>query len=134
MPKLTIDGVGTFDVENDKRVVLALEDEAGIDQLHACGGLAKCTTCRIFVVEGLASPMTGAEHAVLRAKGMEGEPGLRLSCQMTMIADLSLRAESRLEGSGRKDAGKRPQEFIEPPPTYVQGAGDPQGESPDERV
>ena len=27
MPKLTVEGVGTFDVPEDKRLVLALEDE-----------------------------------------------------------------------------------------------------------
>jgi hypothetical protein len=37
MPKLTVEGIGTFDV----RLVLALEDEAKVDQLHACGGNAR---------------------------------------------------------------------------------------------
>ena len=134
MPTLTIEDVGKYEVPADKRLVLALEDEAGLDQLHACGGQARCTTCRVTVVEGLASPMTAAELAVLKAKDLAGTPGLRLSCQMTMTGDLSVRAESRLEGSGRKDAGKRPADFIEPPPVFVQGPGDPQKEAPDERV
>jgi 2Fe-2S iron-sulfur cluster binding domain len=46
MPKLTVEGVGEFEVSSGKRLVLALEDNAGIDQLHACGGHARCTTCR----------------------------------------------------------------------------------------
>ncbi len=123
MPTLTVEAVGSFQVPTDKRLVLALEDEAGLDQLHACGGQARCTTCRVTVVEGLASPMTAAELQVLKSKGLAGEPGLRLSCQMTMIGDLSIKAESRLAGSGRKDAGKRPADFIEPPPVFVQGPG-----------
>jgi len=52
MPKLTVDGVGTFDVPHDKRLVLALTDEASVDQLHACGGNARCTTCRVEFVAG----------------------------------------------------------------------------------
>ncbi len=32
MPKLTVEGVGTFDVPAGKRLVLALIDEAKIDQ------------------------------------------------------------------------------------------------------
>jgi len=36
MPKLTVDGSGTFDVPDNKRLVLALIDEAKIDQLHTC--------------------------------------------------------------------------------------------------
>src|SRR5687768_57742 len=134
MPQLTVEGAGSFEVPADKRLVLALEDEAGLDQLHACGGHARCTTCRVTVLEGLASPMTAAELEVLKARELAGTPGLRLSCQMTMIGDLVVRAESRLAGSGRKDAGKRPEDFIEPPPVFVQGPGDPQGEAPDERV
>ena len=47
MAKLTVDGVGEFEVGQGKRLVLALEDEAGVDQLHACGGNARCTTCRV---------------------------------------------------------------------------------------
>ncbi len=36
MAKLTVDGVGEFEVGQGKRLVLALEDEAGVDQLHVC--------------------------------------------------------------------------------------------------
>ena len=122
MPKLTVENAGTFDVPENKRLVLALEDEAGLDQLHACGGVGKCTTCRVTVVEGRASPMTGKEQETLRARELDGESGLRLSCQMTMIGDLTVRAESRLEGSGRKDAGSRPDDAIQPPPVFVNDA------------
>ena len=38
-------GIKTFEVEEGRRLVLALED-AGIDILHRCGGNARCTTCR----------------------------------------------------------------------------------------
>ena len=134
MPKLTIENGPSVEVPRDKRLVLALEDEGGIEQLHSCGGVSKCTTCRVTVVEGRASPMTGAEQAKLEEKGLAGDAGLRLSCQMTMVADLSVRADSRLPGSGKKDVGPRPADFIEPPPTFVQGGGDPQQERPDERA
>ena len=52
MPKLTVDGVGEFDVPAGKRLVLALTDEAKIDQLHACGGNARCSTCRVAISDG----------------------------------------------------------------------------------
>jgi ferredoxin len=45
--------------------VLALEQDAGIDQLHACGGNARCTTCRVEYIAGEASRMTEAERDVL---------------------------------------------------------------------
>jgi len=115
MPTLTVDGVGAFEVPAGKRLVLALTDEAGIDQLHACGGNGKCTTCRVEVMSGEPSRMTDAETAVLAAKGVSG---VRLSCQMTCDADLTVKAISRLAGSGRADAGKRPTDAIAPPPSY----------------
>ena len=111
MPKLTVDGVGTFDVPQGKRLVLALEDEAGIDQLHACGGNAKCTTCRVEFVSGEPPTMTNGEKAVLAARGLTG---IRLSCQITCEQDMAVRAISRFAGSGRKDAGPRPADTIPP--------------------
>ena len=135
MPKLTIEGRGDHDVPADKRLVLALEDEAGLDQLHACGGVGKCTTCRVTVVEGRGSPMTAQEQGTLKARDLAGEPGLRLSCQMLVTHDLTVRAESLLSTSDRKDVGPRPADVIEPPPVYVNDpATHPQQEMPDERA
>ena len=109
MPKLTVEGAGTFDVPAGKRLVLALEDEAGIDQLHACGGNARCTTCRVEFVAGEPATMTEAERNVLAARGLTG---VRLSCQILCDHDMTVRAISRLAGSGRKDAGSRPADAI----------------------
>jgi len=113
MPKLTVENVGEFDVPSGKRMVLALEDEAGIDQLHACGGNARCTTCRVEFLAGEPPRMTQAEKTVLAARGLSG---VRLSCQILCDHDMSVRAISRLAGSGRQDAGTRPADQINPQP------------------
>jgi len=109
MPRLTVEGVGEFDVPAGKRLVLALTDEAGIDQLHACGGNARCTTCRVEFISGEPPTMTEAERAVLTARGLAG---VRLSCQILCDHDLAVRAISRFAGSGRKDSGTRPADTI----------------------
>jgi ferredoxin len=119
MPKLTVEGVGTFEVPAGKRLVNALVDECGLDQLHACGGVARCTTCRVEFAAGEPTRMTQAEQTVLAAKGLSGQKGLRLSCQVTCDGDMTVRATSRLAGSGRKDCGHRPGDAIEPPPDWV---------------
>ena len=119
MPKLTVDGVGTFEVPADKRLVNALVDDCGVDQLHACGGVARCTTCRVECVAGEPARMTKAEKDVLAAKGLAGTPGLRLSCQITCDADMTVKAISRLAGSGRADAGRRPADTMEPAPEWA---------------
>lgn len=102
MPRLTVTDVGTFDVPAGKRLVLALREEAGTDQLHACGGKARCTTCRVQFVSGEPETMTAAEKEVLTAKGVTG---VRLSCQILCDQDMEVKVISRLEGSGRKDCG-----------------------------
>ncbi|MGE0758668.1 MAG: 2Fe-2S iron-sulfur cluster-binding protein [Pirellulaceae bacterium] len=117
MPKLTVEGVGEFEVPAGKRLVLALEKDAGIDQLHACGGHARCTTCRVEFTEGEPQRMTVAERDVLAARGLSG---VRLSCQIACEEDMSVRAISRLAGSGRKDAGHPVAESIEPPPQWIE--------------
>src|ERR1700677_2726994 len=116
MPKLTVEGVGTFEVPQGKRLVLALEDEAKVDQLHACGGNARCTTCRVEFVSGEPEMMTAAEKSVLAARGLSG---IRLSCQILCDHDMSVRAISRLAGSGRKDAGHRPEDALRPQPVQL---------------
>ena len=113
MPQLTVENVGQFAVPEGKRLVLALEDEAKIDQLHACGGNARCTTCRVEFISGEPAKMTAAEKAVLTARGLSG---IRLSCQIVSDHDMAVRAISRLAGSGRKDAGQRPADQIDPQP------------------
>jgi ferredoxin len=119
MPQLTVEGVGTFEVPQNKRLVLALEDDAKIDQLHACGGVARCTTCRVEFVDGEPAQMTEAEKQVLAAKGLLGNPGLRLSCQMVCDHDMTVKAISRLKDNpARADAGRRPADEITPPPVW----------------
>ena len=116
MAKLTVDGVGEFQVPQGKRLVLALEDEAGVDQLHACGGNARCTTCRVEFLAGEPNQMTIAEKQVLAARGLSG---VRLSCQILCDHDMSVRIISRLAGSGRQDVGNRPADDIQPQPVQL---------------
>src|SRR2546426_9723750 len=105
MPRLTVEQVGSFEVPQGKRLVLALEDEAKIDQMHACGGNARCTTCRVEFIAGEPEKMTEAEKQVLAARGL-ASAGIRLSCQILCDHDMSVRAISRVSTSGRPDAGK----------------------------
>jgi ferredoxin len=116
MPKLTVEGYGTFEVPQDKRLVLAIEQDAGVDILHACGGNARCTTCRVEFIEGEPSRTTAAEQQVLAAKGVTG---VRLSCQILCDHDMAVRAISRLEGSGRPDPGRTPEPTITPPAVWI---------------
>ena len=57
--------------------------------------------------------MTEAEKAVLAARGLTG---VRLSCQIVCDHDMTVKAISRLAGSGRPNAGPRPTDEIQPQP------------------
>ena len=113
MPKITVEGERTVEVPEGKRLVLALSEDVGIDQLHACGGKARCTTCRVEFIDGEPQKMTKAEQDVLAARQATG---VRLSCQILCEQDMTVRAISRFAGSGRKDAGSPVSPTLEPQP------------------
>ena len=111
MPKLTIEGVGTVDVEKGTRLVLALEDNGG-DPLHRCGGYARCTTCRVEFVEGEPKMMTAAEKEKLESQGNLGK--FRLSCQCTVDHDMHVKVLMSFAESGLDDPGGRPKDHVTP--------------------
>src|SRR3954462_902407 len=116
MPKLTVEGFEAVDVGADRRLVLAGEQDAHVDIMHACGGFARCTTCRIEFISGEPAQMTKAEKERLEARALTG---VRLSCQILCDHDMTVRAISRLAGSGRPDPGPTPADTITPPPEWV---------------
>jgi ferredoxin len=117
MPKLTVEGFATVDVESGKRLVNAIEQDAHVDVLHACGGNARCTTCRVEFIAGEPARQTKAEKLKLEERGLTG---IRLSCQIECDHDMTVRAISRLEGSGRPDPGRTPEPTIQPPPEWIE--------------
>lgn len=67
-------------------IILETSLRAGIPHTHTCGGSARCSTCRVLVVEGLefCAPRTAPEEEL--AKRLKFEPQIRLACQ-TQIAE-----------------------------------------------
>ncbi len=117
MPKLEIEGVGTFDVEEGKRLVLAIEEDAGVDIMHRCGSYAQCATCRVEFLEGEPEEMTEAELQVLQIRDLLGEA--RLSCQALCDHDMKVRVIMTASSTG-SDPGGQPEEEITPPPVWVE--------------
>ena len=101
----TATGAQTIEAPQGKKLVLVLED-AGIDILHRCGGNARCTTCRVEVLEGEPGPMGELERNRL---AMEAElpDNVRLSCQIRIDNDLKVRVINQVSVRGM-DAGPRP--------------------------
>ena len=118
MATITIKDVGTFEVPDDKRLVLAIEDEAEIDILHRCGGYAGCTTCRVDISEGEPDKMTQAEYNKLDEIEKYGE--FRLSCQILCDHDMTVEPLMRVSTTNYEDAGGRPKDDMTPEPEWIE--------------
>jgi ferredoxin len=105
MPTVMVEGERSFEVEPGKKLVLAIED-AGIDILHRCGGNARCTTCRVQILQGDPGPMGDLERNRLAMESALG-PDIRLSCQIRVHSDLTVKVLQRAGATGLSP-GTRP--------------------------
>lgn len=82
----------------------------GIDHMHACGGDARCTTCRIAVIDGeerCPAPRE-KEAEVLEMNGFS--PPVRLACQLRPAGDVTVRVlvrESAFQALARPEGMAR---------------------------
>ncbi len=118
MPKLEVADVGTFDVEEGKRLVLAIEEDAEVDIMHECGSYAHCATCRVEFLEGEPEEMTQAEQMLLEMRELLGEA--RLSCQVLCEHDMKVRPLLTVSSTEADEPGPKPEEEITPPPVWVE--------------
>jgi ferredoxin len=108
MPKIqaeTANGLIETEAPTGKKLVLAIED-AGVDILHRCGGNARCTTCRVEILDGDPEEMGEVERDRLAVES-ELAPNVRLSCQIHVAQDLKVRVINQASVRGM-DAGPRP--------------------------
>lgn len=115
MHQVVVEPDTVIEASNGRRLVLAIED-SGIDILHRCGGNARCTTCRVEIIDGDAGPMTEPEAE--RLSRVENRPdNLRLSCQVQVRHNLTVKVLRRLQDNpDMTDPGPRPIEWPEDHP------------------
>jgi ferredoxin len=111
MYELKIEGVGTCEVEEGTRLVRAIED-CGADLGHRCGGQAQCTTCRVEFEGGEPGVMTEAEYDKLTDIDQYGD--MRLSCQIVVDRDMTVKPLMTVHDQGWDDAGPDPSITVEP--------------------
>lgn len=100
-----------FTAPDGKRLVLAIED-AGIDILHRCGGLARCTTCRVTFNSGEPARYHPRERIKLETLGALGQ--FRLSCHVLCQGTMDVNIIKTLSNSDFEDPGPRPSDTIPP--------------------
>src|ERR1041384_6824501 len=92
--------------------ILQASLRAAIPHAHACGGHARCSTCRVQIVEGLdrCAPRNDKENEL--ATRLHFSPEIRLACQTTVNGDVKLRRlvldEEDIELTDQKRAGALP--------------------------
>jgi class 3 adenylate cyclase/nitrite reductase/ring-hydroxylating ferredoxin subunit len=91
MPKILCLPDGKTIAARPTDTILAAALEAGVPHAHACGGTARCSTCRVWVLEGLesCSPRTPREQALAEALHFDAQ--LRLACQTRVSGDVKIR-------------------------------------------
>lgn len=115
MPTLSV-GDTRREFPEGTRLVRAIE-ALGVDIGHRCGGKARCTTCRVAFDAGKPEVMTRAEADKLAEKGLRGQA--RLSCQIVLTHDMTVRPLMTLQSEGWTDTGPEPAEEVTPEPTWI---------------
>jgi len=109
VPRVTyFDADLVVEVDGPEETILGLSQRHRIPHMSECGGHARCTTCRVRCLDGLAnlSPRTDAEAEIARARGWD--PFTRLACQTQVRGDVIV---ERLIRSPAEAARMRAEEY-----------------------
>jgi adenylate cyclase len=71
--------------------ILQVSLRYGIPHTHVCGGHARCSTCRILILEGLENCMPRNEREQAMADRLKFPPNVRLACQTSIQGRVKLR-------------------------------------------
>jgi Adenylate cyclase, family 3 (some proteins contain HAMP domain) len=78
-------------VTDPTETILEVSLRAGIPHAHACGGIARCSTCRVVIVEGIESCPARNPLEEKLANRLHFTPDIRLACQTSIGGDVKLR-------------------------------------------
>ncbi|MGW8121185.1 adenylate/guanylate cyclase domain-containing protein [Roseivirga echinicomitans] len=80
----------TIDCESGQ-TILDASLKKGIPHAHACGGKAVCSTCRVYIDEGLENVNPRNEKEQKLADSLNFGPEIRLACQTTIYGPVKAR-------------------------------------------
>ena len=80
----------TISVSPDS-TILEASLKAGIDHTHVCGGNARCSTCRVYVVEGLSNCLPRNKKEKQLAEKLRFPKDIRLACQTKIKGNITIR-------------------------------------------
>lgn len=90
MFEIIYENEGTFNAEAEETILSASMKNL-IPHMHVCGGNARCSTCRVVILEGMEnlSPPEDLELSLTRKK--EFDANMRLACQARVRGPVRLR-------------------------------------------
>ncbi|MBM2847318.1 MAG: cyaA 1 [Anaerolineales bacterium] len=90
MPRITYQNEAVVEVDTTTPILQA-SLQHGIPHTHVCGGNARCSTCRVLILEGLEYCCPRNEKEQKMANRRNFSPLVRLACQTTVSGDVALR-------------------------------------------
>jgi adenylate cyclase len=91
MIRITYQNERSIDEAEPAPTLLQVSLRHGIPHVAECGGHARCSTCRVLVLDGLdrLTPRTEAEAILAAGRGLE--PEVRLACQTCPLGPVTIR-------------------------------------------
>jgi len=91
MPKLQITPDNIDVAINEGETILTASLRNNIPHLNACGGIGRCSTCRISVIDGIENCLSPNEIEQQLAEKISLPSEIRLACQTKVTGDVKLR-------------------------------------------
>ena len=118
MPKLTYADENCDVQFSEAQSILEISNENKVEHLHVCGGLGKCSTCRVQIVDGLENCSERSEKEQVIADKLDFPDDVRLACQTLLSGDATVRklfksqsdikfAQAALQSSGPIGSNKQ---------------------------
>ena len=76
---------------SEAQSILEISNENQVDHLHVCGGLGRCSTCRVQILDGLENCSERSQKEQLIADKLDFPDDVRLACQTLLSGDAKIR-------------------------------------------
>ena len=118
MPKLTYADEKCDFSFSEAQSILEISNENQVEHLHVCGGLGKCSTCRVQILTGLENCSERSQKEQIIADKLDFPDDVRLACQTLLSGDATIRklfrsqsdlkfAQAALQSSGSIGSNKK---------------------------
>ena len=128
MPKITVvdfmrEPLKEITVEKGTKLLKALIEHE-TDIVHTCGGIAKCTTCRVTIHKGVPTKKTQAQQdrfdkLIESGQPQFDHPAVFLSCQVEVENDMTVSVSEEFNSVIHDRRGKDTEDEITPDPVWL---------------